>query len=142
MFACVCPSVRQAHDLDERIFSYSEKGLFQREWREIVKENPIGKNENIRVISLFNNENASHFIIQIRDSEKPHIHETHDLTVVVKNGKGVLHLGKEKLAMKSGDIAFIPKGVFHYFVNTNNEPSVAYAIFTPIYDGKDIQYRD
>ncbi len=125
-----------------RIYSYSENGLFQKGWMEIVKENSIGKDENIKVIPLFKNENGSHFIIQIRDREKPHIHETHDLTVVVKRGKGVLHIGKDELPMKCDDIAFIPKGIFHYFVNTGSEPAVAYVIFNPIYDGKDIKYRD
>lgn len=120
------------------IYSYDEKGLFQKGWRDIVQENPIGKDENIKVIPLFKNENGSHFIIQIRDREKPHIHESHDLTVVVKSGKGVLHFGKDKLTMKCDDIAFIPKGVFHYFVNTGSEPAVAYVIFNPSYDGKDM----
>ena len=30
----------------------------------------------------------------------------------------------------------------HYFVNTRSEPSVAYAIFTPLYDGKDMKLVD
>ena len=122
------------------IYSGDENGLFQKGWMEIVKENPIGKDENIKVTPLFKNENGSHFIIQIRDREKPHIHETHDLTVVVKRGKGVLHIGKNELPMKCDDIAFIPKGIFHYFVNTGSEPAVAYAIFNPSYDGKDMKY--
>ena len=130
LFACVYPK--------GRIYSYDEKGLFQKGWMEIVKENPIGKDENIKVTPIFKNEDGSHFIIQIRDREKPHIHETHDLTVVVKCGKGILNLGKDKLPMKSGDIAFIPKGAFHYFVNTGSEPAVAYVIFNPSYDGKDM----
>ena len=122
------------------IYSGDEKEIYKKGWMEIVKENPIGKDENIKVIPLFKNENGSHFIIQIRDREKPHIHETHDLTVVVKRGKGVLHIGKDELPMKCEDIAFIPKGVFHYFVNTGSEPAVAYAIFNPSYDGKDMKY--
>lgn len=123
-----------------RIYSSGEKGLFLKEWWDIVKENPIDKNENIKVTPIFNNDDGSHFIIQIRDREKPHIHEAHDLTVVVKDGKGILHLGKDKLPMKCGNIAFIPRGVLHYFVNTGNKPAVAYVIFNPIYDGKDIKF--
>ncbi|MBI5892794.1 MAG: cupin domain-containing protein [Deltaproteobacteria bacterium] len=107
-----------------------------------VQEVIIEEDENIKVTPLFKNENSSHFIIQIRDREKPHIHETHDLTVIVKKGKGILHLGKDELPMRRGDIAFIPKGVLHYFVNTDSEPSVAYVIFTPFYDGKDMKLVD
>ncbi|MBI5049073.1 MAG: cupin domain-containing protein [Deltaproteobacteria bacterium] len=131
---CTCPK--------EKIYSITETGLYSKEWKDVVQENPIGKNENIKATPLFKNEAASHFIIQIRDREKPHIHETHDLTVMVKKGKGVLHLGKDDLRMRRGDIAFIPRGVLHYFVNTGSAPSVAYVIFTPMYDGKDMKLID
>ncbi|MBI5875175.1 MAG: cupin domain-containing protein [Deltaproteobacteria bacterium] len=125
-----------------KIYSYNDAGLFSKTWREIVRGNPISKDENIKVTPIFNNQDSSHFIIQIRDREKPHIHETHDLTVIVKKGKGVLHLGKDELPMRRGDIAFIPRGILHYFVNTDSEPSVAYVIFTPFYDGRDMKPVD
>lgn len=131
LLGCACPK--------GKIYSITDAGLYSKTWREIVEENPIGKDENIKVTPLFKNENASHFIIQIRDREKPHIHETHDLTVIVKRGNGILHLGKDKLPMGMGNIAFIPKGVLHYFVNTGSEPAIAYVIFTPFYDGTDIK---
>ncbi|MBI3397745.1 MAG: cupin domain-containing protein [Deltaproteobacteria bacterium] len=102
----------------------------------------MGKDENIKVVPLFKNNDSSHFIIQIRGREKPHIHETHDLTVIVKKGHGILHLGNDELPMKRGDIALIPRGVFYYFVNTNGELSIAYVIFTPFYDGKDMKLVD
>jgi len=134
LLGCACPK--------GKIYSYNDTGPFSKNWQEIVKENPIGKDENVKVTPLFKNENLSHFIIQIQDREKPHIHETHDLTVIVKKGKGVLHLGKDELPMRRGDIAFIPKGTLHYFVNTDSESSVAYVIFTPFYDGKDMKIVD
>lgn len=126
---CACPK--------EKIYSYNETGLYSKTWREVVKENPLGTDENIKVTPLFKDEDSSHFIIQIRDREKPHIHEAHDLTVIAKKGKGVLHVGKDEFPMRRGDIAFIPKGVPHYFVNTGSVPAIAYVIFTPFYDGKD-----
>ncbi|MBI5328177.1 MAG: cupin domain-containing protein [Deltaproteobacteria bacterium] len=58
-----------------------------------------------------------------------------------KRGRG-LHLGKDELPMKRGDIAFIPKGVLHYFANTSSEPSVAYVMFMPFYDGNDMNFVD
>lgn len=134
LLGCSCPK--------GKIYSYNEAGLYSKNWQEVVKENPIGEDENIKAPPLFKNQDSSHFIIQIRDREKPHIHETHDLTVIVKKGKGILHLGKDELPMKNGDIAFIPKGVAHYFVNTSSKPSIAYAILTPLYDGKDMKPVD
>lgn len=124
------------------IYSYNEAGLYSKDWQEVIKENPIGKDENTKVTPLFKSNDSSHFIIQIRDREKPHIHETHDLTVIVKKGKGTLHFGKDELIMMQGDIAFIPKGILHYFVNTDGEPSIAYVIFNPFYDGKDMKPVD
>lgn len=53
-----------------------------------------------------------------------------------------MHLGKDELPMKKGDIALIQKSVVRYFVNTGSEPSVAYVIFTPFYDGKDTKPVD
>ncbi|HCY19508.1 MAG TPA: hypothetical protein DHU69_07100 [Deltaproteobacteria bacterium] len=134
LIGCACPK--------EKIYSITDTGLFSKEWREIVQEHPIDKDENIKVTPLFKNEDASHFIIQIRDREKPHIHEAHDLTVVIKKGKGILHLGKDKLPMRRGDIVFIPREILHYFVNTSSEPAIAYVIFTPFYDGKDMKLVD
>jgi quercetin dioxygenase-like cupin family protein len=134
LIGCACPK--------GNIYSTADTGLYSKTWEEVVKENPVGKDENIKVTPLFKNEDSSHFIIQIRDREKPHIHETHDLTVVVKKGKGILHLGKDTLPMRKGDIAFIPKGAVHYFVNTDSKPSIAYVIFNPSYDGKDIKLID
>lgn len=131
---CACPK--------GKIYSYNEGGPFSKKWSEIVQDNPLVNDENIKVTPLFKNQDSSHFIIQIRDREKPHIHESHDLTVIVKKGNGVLHLGKDEFPMRKGDIAFIPQGVLHYFVNTSSEPSVAYAIFTPFYDGKDMKLVD
>ncbi|MDH3975479.1 MAG: cupin domain-containing protein [Deltaproteobacteria bacterium] len=120
------------------IYSLGEEGLYSKEWRQIIKEYPIGKKDNIRVTPLFKNEDSSHYIIQINGRERPHIHEEHDLTVIVKKGKGTLHLGEEKLSMKAGDIAFIPRGTVHYFVNEKKHcPAVSYVIFSPSYHGKD-----
>lgn len=127
---CTCPK--------KRIYSITDDGLYSKEWIEIVRENPIGKDQNIRVTPLFKNEDSSHYIIQINDRERPHIHETHDLTVIVKKGEGTLNLGEEKLPMKKGDIAFIPRGKIHWFVNDRKgRTAVAYVIFTPSYSGKD-----
>ncbi|OGV98958.1 MAG: hypothetical protein A3I04_05600 [Nitrospinae bacterium RIFCSPLOWO2_02_FULL_39_110] len=125
-----------------RIYSSGEQGLLSKKWVDILRENPADKNENIKVTPLFKNKDGSHFIIQIKDREKPHIHETHDLTVIVKKGKGILNLGADKLSMQGGDIAFIPRGTLHYFVNTGREPAIAYVIFNPTYDGKDIKFTE
>jgi len=128
---------------NRHIYSIDDNGLYSKEWTQIVKEYPIGKKDNVRITPLFKNDDSSHYIIQINDRERPHIHETHDLTVIVKKGKGTLNLGKEKIAMKAGDIAFIPRGKVHYFVNESKHcTAVSYVVFSPAYHGKDKKIVD
>ncbi len=103
----------------------------------ILAEDPLPAGENIKVVTLGKGEEISHHVVQIRDREIPHIHKTHDLTVLVLRGKGYLMLEQKRIDLMVGDVLFIPRSVVHYFVNTFSEPSVALAIFSPSFDGKD-----
>ncbi len=103
----------------------------------VLAENPLAPNENIKIATLGNGQTVSNHIVQVRDREVPHIHKDHDLTVMVVKGQGYLILEKERLDLTVGDVLFIPRGAVHYFVNTYGEPSVALAIFSPPFDGKD-----
>lgn len=103
----------------------------------ILAENPLGPNENIKVTTLGKGEGASHHIVQVRHRERPHIHKNHDLTIVMLSGEGYLMLDGKRVDLTVGDIAFIPRAVPHYFVNTFREPSAGLGIFSPPFDGKD-----
>lgn len=103
----------------------------------LLKENPLGPDENIRATFLHKTERSSFHLVQIRDRETPHIHESHDLYVVLHRGKGTLHIGEETVDMKAGDSVFIPQGTPHYFITTGKEPTVGIGVFTPPYAGKD-----
>ena len=103
----------------------------------ILKENPLGPAENIKVVTLGKGQTVSHHIVQIRDREVPHIHKRHDLTVTVLRGQGYLVLGQSKLDLSIADTVFIPRDVVHYFVNQSREPAVAFVTFSPPFDGKD-----
>ena len=111
--------------------------LTRSELDRILAENPLPVTENIKVTTLGQAAQVSHHIVQIRDRETPHIHKEHDVTVILSKGKGYLMLGKERVDLAEGDVLFIPRGVVHYFINTSTEPSVAFAIFSPPFDGKD-----
>ena len=104
---------------------------------EVLAEKPLSTDQNIRVVTLVKGTEMSHHLVQIRDREAPHLHKKHDLTVVVLKGKGYLILEEKRIDLIRGDILFIPRGSAHYFVNTFSEPSVALAIFSPGFDGKD-----
>jgi len=104
---------------------------------EILAEKPLSPDQNIRVVTLGRGKEMSHHLVQIRDREAPHLHKIHDLTVVVLKGKGYLILEQKRIELIRGNILFIPRGSVHYFVNTFSEPSVALAVFSPVFDGKD-----
>lgn len=111
--------------------------LTQSDLDRILAENPLPAPQNIKVVTLGKGKEVSHHVVQIRDREAPHIHGEHDLTVIVLRGGGYLLLGKKRITLGKGDVLFIPRGVVHYFVNTSPQPSVALAIFSPSFDGKD-----
>jgi mannose-6-phosphate isomerase-like protein (cupin superfamily) len=106
-------------------------------WEEVVRSHPLGPGDNIKGVVLSTRPAVSHFLIQIRDREQPHIHREHDATVVLLRGRGRLVLKERIVALRAGDTVFIPRGAPHYYVNDAPEPTVALAIFTPSYDGTD-----
>ena len=121
----------------KRIYTLTDGVLYAREWIDVVRENPIAKGENVKLSPLFKDENSSHHILQINDSEEPHIHANHDLTMIVKQGEGTLNLRDKMLPMSAGDVAFIPRGTLHWFVNDKKgSPAIAYLVFSPAFDGK------
>lgn len=111
--------------------------LTQTDLERILAENPLPPAENYKVVTLGKAQEISHHIVQIRDRELPHIHKEHDLTVVVLRGQGYLMLEQKRIELAVSDMLFVPRGVVHYFVNTSTESSVALAVFSPSFDGKD-----
>jgi mannose-6-phosphate isomerase-like protein (cupin superfamily) len=75
--------------------------------------------------------------VQIRDRETPHLHKAHDATVMMLKGQGFLMLEQRRIDLTVGDIVYIPRGAVHAFTNTDREPTVAFAIYSPPFDGKD-----
>ena len=98
------------------------------------------KEESAQTISnrtLQSTEQASYHLIRLKGAEKPHIHATHDLTVVVIKGEANIHFKTKTVKTKVGDVIRIPRGALHWAENTAKTASEVYAVFTPSYDGKD-----
>jgi mannose-6-phosphate isomerase-like protein (cupin superfamily) len=110
----------------------------QGDLEKMLAENPLPPGENIKVITLGQGPAASHHVVQIRDRETPHVHKTHDATVTMLNGQGYLMLEQRRIDLTAGDVVYIPRGAAHYFTNTAREPTVAFAIYSPPFDGKDM----
>jgi quercetin dioxygenase-like cupin family protein len=104
----------------------------------IIRELPMG-GQNIARRKLSDGADSTVFLVRIAERESPHRHTRYDLTVVVVAGSGTLWLDGAPLAMEPGDIAHIPRGTPHYFVNDGDEPASAVAVFSPRFEGPDNQ---
>jgi quercetin dioxygenase-like cupin family protein len=111
--------------------------LRQSDLEQVIAENPLGISENIKITTLDQGQSVSHHIVQVRDREAPHIHKTHDGTVVMMKGRGYLVIENRRMDLSVGDVIHIPRDVVHFYVNSASEPSVALVIFSPPFDGKD-----
>ena len=112
----------------------SGKGVALDAW---LKWHPLPPGQEMAVQELSHGESASSHIVQIRRFEPMHIHKDHDLMAIVLKGKGILTLDGRRLEVSPGSVVSIPRGIPHSFVNRSTEPAVAYAMFTPAFDGKD-----
>jgi mannose-6-phosphate isomerase-like protein (cupin superfamily) len=104
----------------------------------VAVDNPLGPNENVKITNLGQGQGVSHHIVQVRDREAPHFHRAHDGTVVMISGHGYLIMSDKRIELAAGDIVYIPRGAVHYYVNTGFEPAVAFVVFSPPFDGKDV----
>jgi mannose-6-phosphate isomerase-like protein (cupin superfamily) len=93
--------------------------------------------QNVSALLVGRTDALSYHLVQIRDRERPHIHATHDLVVALLKGKGQLFMDGRPREMRSGDVAVVPRGTPHYFVNTDSSPAAAFVTFAPPYDGTD-----
>ena len=109
----------------------------QGDLEKMLVENPLPPGENIKVINLGQGPAVSHHVVQIRDRETPHLHKDHDATVLMLKGQGFLMLERRRIDLTVGDVVYIPRGAAHYFTNTAREPTVAFATYSPPFDGKD-----
>jgi mannose-6-phosphate isomerase-like protein (cupin superfamily) len=98
---------------------------------------PPDPQRNITPYLLEQSERTSSHLIWVRDGEQPHVHATHDLVVTVLAGHGTLWLRGTPAPMRAGDVAVIPAGTPHRFVNQGDEPAAALAVFAPPSDGSD-----
>jgi len=110
------------------------KGMTLEAW---LKEHPLKADQGTGIEEISRGETASAAIVQIRNLQPLHFHESHDLTAIVLKGYGTLTVGDRKLELRPGSIVTIPRGTPHSFLNKSPEPAVAYAMFNPAFDGKD-----
>lgn len=103
----------------------------------LAASEPLPPGESLRVRELGRDEHTSHHLVWIRDREAPHRHDRHDLLVVILRGHGGMRLGDEERPVGEGSILYVPRGTAHAFRNASPDVAVAYAVYTPAFDGND-----
>ena len=104
----------------------------------LMAAHPPEAGRNVTPYFLEESRHTSRHLIWIRDRETPHFHANHDLVVVLLEGRGTLWLHGQEIPMTVGDVAVIPAGAPHYFVNTGDKPAAAFAVYSPPSDGGDV----
>jgi len=92
----------------------------------------------VAVVDLGRTAWVSHHVAIVREGEQPHYHRFHDLTVVVLRGEGIMDIEGRRVALKAGDVAYVQRGVRHYFRNTGKDLAAAFVTFSPPFDGRDM----
>jgi mannose-6-phosphate isomerase-like protein (cupin superfamily) len=95
----------------------------------------LGKDVAIKTVRQ--SDGASYHVVRLFKAEKPHIHDRSDLIVVVLSGHVNMHFRDRVVPVGPGQIIDIPKGEPHWAENAAAEPSFAYVVFAPAFDGKD-----
>jgi quercetin dioxygenase-like cupin family protein len=103
----------------------------------VLRAHALGPTDNIRAVEVGRTPGASVHVVQVRRGETPHRHANHDLVVTVLRGHGHLTVGASSRDMWAGDVAAIPRGTTHWYVNDGDAPSVAVAVFVPPLDAPD-----
>ncbi len=108
---------------------------------EIVKENELIKDEDVKVIQIGENKSTSVHLIQVRENAEmdAHFHKAHDEIVYIKSGSGVLELNGTRHGIKDDMLLVIPRRTVHKFVNTGGKLNIAISFFSPPFDGEDIE---
>jgi quercetin dioxygenase-like cupin family protein len=108
----------------------------------LLAAHPLAPDQGVRADEIGRTAGSSYHLVQVRGSERPHRHATHDLTVLVLRGRGVLTRGGVGVALGAGDAAAIPRGEPHWFANDGPGSAVALVVFTPPLDAPDVVPAD
>jgi quercetin dioxygenase-like cupin family protein len=113
-------------------------GSLARDLDAFLADHPLGAGQTIRADGAGRSAGASYHVVQVRGREQPHRHAAHDLAVLLLRGAGTLTLGDERVRLRAGDAAVVPRGVAHWFASDGREAAVAFAVYTPPLDAPDV----
>ena len=93
--------------------------------------------ENIHVVKIASDKNASDFVVFVKQQVPLHKHVSHSESLFVLEGTGTFRLGDKTLTIGAGDYVKIPEGTPHSLTVTSAIPLKALSIQAPEFFGKD-----
>ena len=82
---------------------------------------------------------ATFQLLDAQVAESPHVHERHDLTVVLIAGEGRLVVEDREYVLREGDVVHVERGRVHHF--HPKKSVLGLVIFSPRLEGIDYQAR-
>ncbi len=109
---------------------------------DVAHKNPLGDDEEVKIIHVSENKNASMHLIQIRENAvlRPHYHRRHDKVIYVEKGTSIATVDGSRYVVKPGSMLQIPNRTVLTIHNTGDETFVAVAIYSPPFDGRDEKF--
>ena len=122
------------------VFSFFLLGLNRAHSQNLINADTITFNtpfENIAIRKLQGDKHVTTFIICVNKEVKLHKHASHSETIYVLNGTGDMVIGEKVVAIKKGDVLFIPENTPHAVKVTSEFPLKVLSIQAPEFDGTD-----
>lgn len=103
---------------------------------------PAEEYENVYSKVLYENEEASYFLIWIKKGVKSHKHVEHAENLQIIEGSGIMTVGEHSFEVKKGDFFIAPKNTFHSLIVTSETPMKVLSIQMPNFDGSDRVFEE
>lgn len=93
--------------------------------------------ENVWLSKIADGEEATSYVIWIKEGVGAHYHAEHAEHIYIIGGSGTMRLGEESFEVKAGDFVRVPKGTIHAVTVTSESPLQVLSIQTPQFLGED-----
>ena len=93
--------------------------------------------DNIHVVKLNSDKNASDFIVFIKKYVPLHKHVFHTESIYILEGTGLMQMGDEEFPVGPGDYIKVPENTPHAVQTTSEVPLKALSVQAPEFLGKD-----
>lgn len=96
--------------------------------------------KTVNLKALSNSEDASTFLIEIKDTIKPHYHKVHTEMIYVVEGKAKFYFDSKVLTISKGDFFEIPRNTVHAVKVVSEQALKVLSIQAPQFKGEDRKF--